>query len=180
MNCTNLSYVGGLFAPTIKEDGTRVFAYPLGKGHLPLQTLSDLGTFARITFQDREGYSGKTLNMVSHFATGQEIAETTARVAGVKAIYIDTPIDDWVAELSYANAPVHAANPEDITVGENFRLWWPGFQDSVLVKHRDIKDLRRIHPGLQSLEEWMVETGYDGTPKPLLKGFIDSKIGPGY
>jgi hypothetical protein len=171
---------GGLFAPKIQEDGTRVFAFPLGKGHLPLETLQDLGTFARIMFEDREGYSGKTLNTVSHFATGQEIAATTARIAGVKAVYIDTPIDEWVADLPYADAPVHAANPEDITVGENFRMWWPGFQESILLKHRDVEALRKIHPGLQSLEQWMVQTGYDGTPKPLLKGFIDNNMGPGF
>jgi len=59
-------------------------------------------------------------------------------------------------------------------------MWWRGFQDSILKKHRDMDELRKIHPGIQSLEEWMVETGYDGTPKPLLKRFIDNKIGPGF
>lgn len=145
-----------------------------------METLKDLGAFAAIIFQDRDKFSGNTLNTVSHFATGKELAETTARVAGVKAVYRDVDMEEWIKDLPYANAPVHAANPEDITVGENFRMWWPGFQESILVKHRDIPELKKIYPGLQSLEEWMRETGYDGTPKPLLKGFIDSGIGPGF
>jgi hypothetical protein len=59
----------GLFAPTIQEDDIRVFALPLGGGHISLETLSDLSALAM--FQNREEWSGKTLNTVSHFATGQ-------------------------------------------------------------------------------------------------------------
>jgi hypothetical protein len=41
---------GGNFLPKILDDGTRVFAAPLGKGHVPIITLPDLGYFARYIF----------------------------------------------------------------------------------------------------------------------------------
>ena len=171
---------GGLFAPTIQADGTRIFTMPLANGHLPLLTLPDLGAFALKIFQDREYWSGKTLNTVSHFATGQEIADTLERVAGVKAVYQPLSIEEWIAELPYAGAPVATTDPEGITVGENFSMWWPGFQDSILLPTRDIPALKTIHPGMQSLEQWMRDVGYDGSAKPFLKGFIDNNIGPGF
>lgn len=173
---------GGFFTPKIQADGTRVFALPLGDGHLPLMTLRDNGAFARIVFDDRAAWSGKTLNLLSHFATGQELAETLERVAGVKARYEPISIEQWVRELAIADAPVATTDPEGITVGENFSMWWPGFQTSQLknLNTRDEAMLKRIHPGLQSLEDWMRETGYDGTPKPVLKGFIDAGVGPGF
>ena len=84
-------------------------------------------------FQSREEWSGKTLNIVSHFATGQEIAETVRRVAAVKAVYQSITFDEWIAGIPFADAPVSAANPEGITFAENFRMWWPGFQESILL-----------------------------------------------
>jgi hypothetical protein len=33
---------------------------------------------------------------------------------------------------------------------------------------------RRLHPKLQDIETWIRSTGYDGSPKPLLKTFVDA------
>ncbi|KAH6677249.1 hypothetical protein B0J14DRAFT_338387 [Halenospora varia] len=172
---------GGFFAPEIKADGTRVFSFPLGDGHLPLMTLQDMGVFTEKIFSDREAWSGKTLNVVSEFVTGQQIADTLTKVAGVKAIYQNVSMEEWLKALPYADVPVASTDPEGITIGENFAMWWPGFQDSLLLKlgTRDIPALKKVHPGLTSLEQWMVTEKYDGTAKPVLKGFIDGNIGPG-
>jgi hypothetical protein len=134
-------------------------------------TLPDVGAFALAIFSDRIRWSGQTLNVVSQFVTGQEIADTVQRVAGVKAIYKPVTIKEWLADLSYADKPVASMDPEGITVGENFSLWWPGFEDSILLKYgmRDMELLKSVHPGLQSLEDWIRSTGYDGTAKPLFK-----------
>ncbi|KAH7308304.1 hypothetical protein BKA65DRAFT_469731 [Rhexocercosporidium sp. MPI-PUGE-AT-0058] len=171
---------GGLFAPRISADGIRTFAYRLGNGHLPLMTLRDVGAFALAIFSSPAQYSGRTLNVASHFATGADIAETFTRVMGLKGVYEDISFEEWIAGIEYAGGPVASTDPEGITVGENFEMWWPGFRDSVLLPTRDLEALRVIHPGLQSLEEWMREVRYDGTGKPLLKGFIDNGIGPGF
>lgn len=176
-----LTQSGGFFAPEIKADGTRVFSFPLGDGHLPLMTLPDMGVFTEKIFSDREAWSGKTLNVVSEFVTGQQIADTLTKVAGVKAIYQNVSMEEWLKALPYTDVPVASTDPEGITIGENFAMWWPGFQDSLLLKlgTRDIPALKKVHPGLTSLEQWMVTEKYDGTAKPVLKGFIDGNIGPG-
>lgn len=170
--------IGGPYVPHIARDGTRIFNLPLAQGHLPLMTLKDCGAFALKIFQDRDAWSGKTLNAVSHFATGQEIADTLTKVAGVRATYEPVSIEEWVNTLPYGSAPVATTDPDGITVGQNFSMWWPGFQDSILLKQgtRDLAALKRIHPGLQSLEDFVRETGWDGTARPVLKGFVDAGI----
>jgi hypothetical protein len=170
--------LGGPVMPHIKEDGTRLFALPLGRGHLPLMSLKDMGIFALKVFQDRERWSGKTLNLASHFATGPELAGTLEKVAGVKAIFQNVTIGEWTSSLSFADAPVASTDPEGITVGENFSMWWPGFQDSVLLPTRDMDLLREINPDLETLEGWMKRVGYDGSGKGVLKGWMDLGIGP--
>lgn len=153
---------------------------PLACGNLPLLTLPDLDAFALKIFGDRGYWSSNTLNTVSHFATGQETTDTLQRVAGVKAGYQRLTIKEWLAELPYADAPVATMDPEGITVGQNFSMWWPGFQESMLLQTRDIQALKKLYPGMQSLELWMKNVGYDGSPKPVLKGFIDNSIGPDF
>lgn len=41
------------------------------------------------------------------------------------------------------------------------------------VAGRNMEELIGVHPGLQSLEEWMRETKCDGIRQPLSKGMID-------
>lgn len=169
--------MGGPLQPDIEADGTRVFRLPLGDdGHLPLMTLRDCGALALAVFRDRAAWSGRTLRAVSHFATGAELAAALARVAGVPARYEDVPVANWVAALPYARAPAAAADPDGITAGDNYALWWPGFRDNVVLRlgERDFGELRRVHPGLQSLDDWLRETRWDGTAQPVLKALVDA------
>jgi hypothetical protein len=130
-------------------------------------------------FQDREKWSGKTLNSLSHFATGHEVAETLERVAGVKVVYKPITFDEWIAGIPFANAPQASTDPDGPTFADSFRMW-TGLADSVLLPHRDLPALKKIHPGLQSLEQWVIEACYDGSPKAFIKGFMDKKVGPGF
>lgn len=170
--------MGGPLVPQIAADGTRVFRLPLADGYVPFMTLKDCAAFALHMFQHREEWSGKTLLGTSHFSNGKEIAETLSRVAGVKARYEPITIQEWVDNLPYANAPVASTDPDGITVAQNFSMWWTGFQDSILknVGTRDLSEMKRINPNLQSLEDWIRENRWDGTAKPVLKGFIDAGI----
>ncbi|RFU77118.1 nad-p-binding [Trichoderma arundinaceum] len=176
----NEDLIGGPYIPHIAADGTRVFRLPLGDGYLPLMTLKDCAAFALHMFQNPEEWSGKTLLATSHFANGKEIAETLARVAGVKARYEPITTKEWVDNLPFAKAPLSSMYPDGITVGENFSMWWTGFQDSILknVGTRDLTEMKRINPNLQSLEDWIRETKWDGTARQVLKGFIDAGITP--
>ncbi|QYT02280.1 NAD-P-binding protein [Trichoderma simmonsii] len=174
----NEDLIGGPYVPHIAADGTRVFRFPLGDGYIPFMTLQDCGAFALHMFQNREEWSGKTLLATSHFSTGKEIAETLSRVAGVKARYENITIQEWVDTLPYADAPVSSMYPDGITVGQNFSMWWPGFANSILKNEgtRDLAEMKRINPNLQSLEDWIRESKWDGTARQVLKGFKDGGI----
>ena len=54
---------GGSFIPQILNDGTRVFSAPLGKGHVPIVSVTDIGYFARYIFDHRTETSGKELRV---------------------------------------------------------------------------------------------------------------------
>lgn len=168
--------MGGPCVPVMEGD-TVVFKLPLANGHLPLMTLRDCAAFAVQIFNDRDFWSGKTLPAASHFATGPEIAETLSRVSGVTARYEAVSIDEWVASLPYAKQPMATSDPDGISIGDNFSMWWAGFQDSVLLNEqtRDMDYLKTIHT-VQSLEEWMRETNWRGEYRPVLKGLIDAGI----
>lgn len=174
----NEDFMGGPCVPHKAADGTVVFRLPLGDGYIPLMTLKDCGAFALHLFQNPIDWSGKTLVAGSHFANGAELAETLSRVSGVKARYEPVSIEEWVDALPFGKAPMCTMYPDGITMGENFSMWWSGFQDSILLKAgtRDSVELKRIHPGLQSLESWISETKWDGTPRPVLKGLIDAGV----
>ena len=47
--------------------------------------LSDLGFWARYSFDNRESVSGKDLEIASHMATGDDIVEAFKKVTGKKA-----------------------------------------------------------------------------------------------
>src|SRR5262245_66216869 len=64
-----------------------------------------------------------------------------------------------------------------MSFADNFRAWWKLFEDDVCT--RDMEFCRRLHPGLQDIATWIRATGYDGTPKPLLKTFVDAAPGTG-
>jgi hypothetical protein len=54
---------GGAFVPQIRDDGTRVFIAPLGKGHVPIVSVVDIGYFVRYIFDHRTETSGKELRV---------------------------------------------------------------------------------------------------------------------
>jgi hypothetical protein len=54
---------GGAFVPQILDDGTRVFIAPLGKGHVPIVSVVDIGYFVRYIFDHRTETSGKELRV---------------------------------------------------------------------------------------------------------------------
>jgi hypothetical protein len=73
------SLIKGLFEPlNVRADGTVVFAAPAGHAKIPLLALSDLGWWARYTFDHRTETSGQYLAIGSHVVTWDEIAKVLA------------------------------------------------------------------------------------------------------
>jgi uncharacterized protein YbjT (DUF2867 family) len=163
---------GGNFLPKILDDGTRVFAAPLAKGHIPIITLSDLGHFARYIFDHPDQTAGKNLEVASDYLAWDHLAAAFTEVTGLPAIYQPVTYPQWLAAHPWKDAPAAVEDPGGMSFADNFRAWWKLFEDDVCT--RDMEFCRRLHPGLQDIATWIRATGYDGRPKPLLKTFVDS------
>jgi hypothetical protein len=170
MLISEIALKGGTFIPSIKADGMRVFSFPLGGGRLPLIALADLGIFARIIFEDRSKWSGKSLNVTSQFVTGDEIANTLTKSTGIPAVYKPCTGEEWVSRIPWASHPVAKWDPTGPTNRDNWLMWWRAYEDDLLLQERDMDRLRSINPALRTLETWMNENKYDGRPKSLLRG----------
>ena len=163
---------GGNFLPKILDDGTRVFAAPLGKGHVPIITLADLGYFSRYIFDHPAETAGKNLELASDYLAWSDLAAAFTRVTGLPAIYQPVTYQQWLAAHPLKDAPAAVEDPSGMSFADNFRAWWKLFEDDVCA--RDMEFCRRLHPKLQDIETWIRATGYDGRPKPLLKTFVDA------
>lgn len=148
-----------------------MWSMPLGKGgRMPMIALSDLGFFARYTFDHRTETSAQNLKIASGLIGGDDIASTLTKVTGKKAVFQSITVEEWFAGLPDADAPVavgeHQKGDGSTTWGEDFSGWWWTYRDNVL--KRDMDWIRSVHPKLQTLEGWMRETGYDGSLTSLL------------
>jgi len=162
---------GGSFAPQILDDGTRVFAAPLGKGHVPIVALDDIGYFARYIFDHRTETSGKELRIASQMLGWDELVETFKRVTNLPAVYKDISYDEWEKSQPGEEVPVARNVPGGRSFRDSFRAWWHLYHDDII--ERDLKWIEQINPERTTVENWMRQTGYDGTKKPLLKDVED-------
>ena len=161
-----------------RKDGTFVFATPVGQGSVSMVALADIGYFARYAFDHRNASSAHDYRVASDIVSWDYLTSTFRKVTGSKVAVVYQSYDDWVANFTNTEYPV--ANEREIGDGsttwrENFRKWWNLYHDGVI--KRDLDELRRIHPGLRTLETWMRETGYTGelTQLDLLKNSEDGK-----
>lgn len=60
-----------------------------------------------------------------------------------------------------------------MTFRDNFTGFFNAWHDDLIT--RDMDGLKKIHPGLHTLETWMKEVNYDGVPKALLKNLEDMR-----
>jgi hypothetical protein len=178
-----------MFAPIKqREDGTYVFAAPLGDGHVPMIALSDLGFYARYIFDHREEMSAVDLEVASDMVSWDYLVKTFTKVTGKKAEYVRQTLDDFFAirgamadkavahDLREAEAKVtleEVAERKNTTFRENFSGFWSSFRDDII--KRDMNYLSQIHPNRLDLDKWMRSVKYSGDEiKPLLKD-LDSR-----
>jgi hypothetical protein len=164
-----------IFGPLNKRsDGTYVFASPIGDGHVPMIALSDLGYFARYTFDHREDTSGKNLEVASELVTWDHLVATFTKVTGKPAIYKRQTLDEWFSNFVNTDLPVaneKTGQGESITWRQNFSSFWRQWRDKIIT--RDMTWCRSINPDLHTLERWMRETDYQGELQGLLKNRED-------
>jgi hypothetical protein len=100
-----------------------------------------------------------------------ELVETFKRVTNLPAVYKDVPYDEWIETIPYKDIPVARDVPTGTTFRDNFRAWWRIYHDDLL--QRDMKWIEQVNPERVTVENWMRQTGYDGTHRPLLKSVED-------
>ncbi|OSC99396.1 NAD-P-binding protein [Trametes coccinea BRFM310] len=163
----------GVFGPMkVRPDGTYVFTSPVGKGHVPMIALSDLGYFARYIFDHRKETSAQELEIASDWVGWDYLVETFSKVTGKKAEYVPLTIDEWFGlfDKEGVNRPVASERPVgdgSTTRKENFSRWWRLYRDEII--KRDFNWIRRVNPQGHTLESWMRANGYAGEKVNLLK-----------
>lgn len=167
-----------MFGPLKKRaDGTYVFASPIGDGHVPMIALSDLGFFARYTFDNRTSTSGQELSIASDIVGWDYLVSTFQHVTGEKAVFVRQSLDDWFANFDGVDKPVaneRADGDGSTTWRKNFSGWWACWRDDII--SRDMGWIRSINPGTMTLERWMKEHDYRGQWKrSILKNTEDGK-----
>ena len=167
-----------MFGPLNRRaDGTYVFATPIGNGHVPLIALTDVGFFARYSFDHRAEVSGQELLVASEIVGWDYLVETFQRVTGQKAVVLHQTFDEWFANFNNTDRPI--ANEREqgdgsTTWRQNFTGWWRMWRDDLLP--RDMEWVRSVHPNAMTLERWMREKKYTGKLRlDLLKNTEDAK-----
>ncbi|OBZ67001.1 Glutathione S-transferase 3 [Grifola frondosa] len=168
----------GMFGPVSRRpDGTFIFATPIGHGHVPMIALSDLGFFARYTFDHRAETSAQDLEIASDWVGWDYLLATFTRVTGLRALVLNQTLDEWFKNWKGADNPVANENrPGDgsTTWRQNFSGFWAQWRDDVIT--RDMEWIRKVNPYGHTLERWMRETGYKGEMRfDLLKNAEDGK-----
>ncbi|EJF64803.1 NAD(P)-binding protein [Dichomitus squalens] len=159
-----------------REDGTAVFATPVGNGHVPMIALADLGFFARYTFDHRQETSGVEMKIASDVVGWDYLARTFEKVTGQRAEVIYQTLDEWYENFEGVDDPVANERDNDgsTTWRENFSGWWALWRDDMV--RRDMAWVRSVHPNCHTLESWMREFSYTGSlQRQLLKNTEDGK-----
>ncbi|MGW2815707.1 NmrA family NAD(P)-binding protein [Streptomyces sp. NPDC001415] len=127
--------------------GGLTFRLPLSVAHYPLVALDDIAWFACHMFDNWQSWGARDLAVIGDSLTGDEIAATFARVTGTPSTYIPMPHDE-----------LRAAVPD---FGHDYAAMFQFFADRDLyARDRDIHLLRRLHPGLMTLKDWLHHTGW--------------------
>jgi uncharacterized protein YbjT (DUF2867 family) len=80
---------GGMFTPTQLDDGTFVFAAPIGKGQVSMIALDDLAFYVDYIFSNPDKTVGKDIAVATEDVTWEALAKTFTEVTGQKAIAMD-------------------------------------------------------------------------------------------
>ncbi|KAI0733616.1 hypothetical protein C8Q72DRAFT_933199 [Fomitopsis betulina] len=151
-----------MFGPYKKrQDGTVVFVTSVGKGHVHMIALEDLGFFARYAFENRELTSGQDLKIASDRVDWEYLKATFETVNGQRAEVVYQSYDNWCKNLRNIDKPLANERPygdSSTTWRENFRGFWSMWRDDKI--DRDYEWLRQVNPNGYTLKSWMREKRY--------------------
>lgn len=151
-----------MFGPIAERaDGKVVFATPVGAGQVPMIALSDLGFFARYTFDNWRATSGVDLRVASDLVGWERLRATFERVSGRRAVVVHMSLAEWFEVFEGVDGPLATggtAGVDTTTWRRNFEGWWALWRDGVVT--RDMEWIRKVHPRGHTLESWMKEQHY--------------------
>jgi len=110
--------------------------------------VDDIAAFAALAFADPSEYAGKTIELAGDALTESQLADTFTRVIG-RPVRLSMPVEgqSW-------------GDPEEMTAMFNF------FNGEAY--DADISALRKLHPGLLTLEQYLRRTGWENAePIPM-------------
>ncbi|KAG6900125.1 hypothetical protein C0993_002660 [Termitomyces sp. T159_Od127] len=146
-----------------RDDGTVVFASPIGDGHIIMISLDDLGWWVRYTLDNREATSGKELKIASDIVGWDYLSETFTKVTGIPSVHKRLTLDEWFDCMTGSDRPIANEKKEgdgSTTIRQSFSGFWSLWRDDLF--KRDMEWVRSIHPKSYTLEGWMRATGYTG------------------
>lgn len=140
--------------------------------------LSDLGFFARYTFDNRAHTSGRELEVASDIVGWDYLVSTFTKVTGEPATVVHQSVDEWFANFDGVDKPVANELGDGDGTGttwrENFAGWWALWRDGII--KRDMTWIREMHPEAETVETWMRKNDYVGRWKrSVLKNSEDGK-----
>jgi uncharacterized protein YbjT (DUF2867 family) len=102
---------------------------------LQMIAVDDIGAFAALALARPEQFIGTATEIAGDSLTMLQVAETWARVTGEPMRFVEVPLEQ-----------IRSANPENASMLAWFNA--SGYQ-------ADIPALRRLYPGLRTLESWL-------------------------
>jgi uncharacterized protein YbjT (DUF2867 family) len=139
--------------PQRMSDGTLAITFPLGGAKLPGIAAADIGACAYGLFVRGAPAVGQTVAIAGEHLTGDEMAAALSRALGEPVAY------NAISPAAYRAAGFPGADD----LGNMFQFK-AEFQD-VWCGPRSVAESRRLHPGLQSFDDWLAANA-DRIPVP--------------
>ncbi|KAH7078648.1 NmrA-like family protein [Paraphoma chrysanthemicola] len=141
-----------LMTPQV-QDGTVIWAVPLGDGAIPHVSLDDCEYYARWLFDHPDRSDGMNLEVAIEHVHYADLAAAFSKVTGKPAQYMNIPMDMYFEHFPGADGPAgynaDLSDPATMSVRENFTGFWTMWAHSGGNKgviQRDYALLDEIHP----------------------------------
>lgn len=127
-----------------------ILSMPLRPGRsLQMIAVEDIGHFAAMAFDHPDSFVGRELEIAGDQLTGPEIADTFSSVMGKKVAFSEMPMQH-----------MRSVNEDFAHMFEWLNTW--GYE-------ADIARLRKMHPGLKTLRQWLIDTRWEQDPGSTLE-----------
>jgi uncharacterized protein YbjT (DUF2867 family) len=137
----NLIHFG--MGPRRGPDGVLAFTLPMGDRKLPGVAAEDIGRFACGLFTAGPEFVGKTVGVAGEHLTGGQMAASLSKALGQEVRYNAVPPDVY-RSFGFPGA-------DDLGNMFQFKADF----ESIYCGHRDLALVRRLHPGVQTFDQWL-------------------------